>query len=104
MFVIYVAWRCQVPTFFFLLFRRPPGSTLFPYTTLFRSPPHRSSASMPLESIVSGIAVIRVFCRSPETTCLAIGSEGSERRRKAGPRLLDGPKLIGKQEIGRAHV
>src|SRR5437899_7140450 len=25
-------------SFFFLLFRRPPRSTLFPYTTLFRSP------------------------------------------------------------------
>src|SRR5215203_6651949 len=28
--------------FFFLMIRRPPRSTLFPYTTLFRSPSHRS--------------------------------------------------------------
>src|SRR4249919_4137406 len=28
--------------FFFLMIRRPPRSTLFPYTTLFRSPCHRS--------------------------------------------------------------
>src|ERR1039458_8951223 len=27
--------------FFFLMIRRPPRSTLFPYTTLFRSPPDR---------------------------------------------------------------
>src|SRR6476661_10011629 len=27
--------------FFFLMIRRPPRSTLFPYTTLFRSPPAR---------------------------------------------------------------
>src|SRR5262245_65348867 len=27
--------------FFFLMIRRPPRSTLFPYTTLFRSRPHR---------------------------------------------------------------
>src|SRR5258708_23202094 len=27
----------QTPTFFFLMIRRPPRSTLFPYTTLFRS-------------------------------------------------------------------
>src|SRR2546427_9789502 len=27
------------PLFFFLMIRRPPRSTLFPYTTLFRSPP-----------------------------------------------------------------
>src|SRR5574341_1920037 len=26
-----------VPVFFFLMIRRPPRSTLFPYTTLFRS-------------------------------------------------------------------
>src|SRR5256885_8266310 len=29
--------------FFFLMIRRPPRSTLFPYTTLFRSHPHRHS-------------------------------------------------------------
>src|SRR2546428_8401772 len=28
--------RC-IPFFFFLMIRRPPRSTLFPYTTLFRS-------------------------------------------------------------------
>src|SRR3712207_9403867 len=28
-----------VLSFFFLMIRRPPRSTLFPYTTLFRSPP-----------------------------------------------------------------
>src|SRR5690348_18262404 len=32
-------------SFFFLLIRRPPRSTLFPYTTLFRSLPSRSSQS-----------------------------------------------------------
>src|SRR5437773_6176363 len=29
--------HAAVPLFFFLLVRRPPTSTLFPYTTLFRS-------------------------------------------------------------------
>src|SRR2546430_7259632 len=29
----------QPPYFFFLMIRRPPRSTLFPYTTLFRSDP-----------------------------------------------------------------
>src|SRR5256885_15925538 len=29
--------------FFFLMIRRPPRSTLFPYTTLFRSPPIHSA-------------------------------------------------------------
>src|SRR5574340_285524 len=31
-------------SFFFLMIRRPPRSTLFPYTTLFRSTPARSNA------------------------------------------------------------
>src|SRR3989442_7183159 len=33
-------YRCHISfllTFFFLMIRRPPRSTLFPYTTLFRS-------------------------------------------------------------------
>src|SRR5258708_10966851 len=29
---------CNIFSFFFLMIRRPPRSTLFPYTTLFRSP------------------------------------------------------------------
>src|SRR3712207_8264323 len=29
--------RCTPSAFFFLMIRRPPRSTLFPYTTLFRS-------------------------------------------------------------------
>src|SRR2546422_3684843 len=33
--------------FFFLMIRRPPRSTLFPYTTLFRSPPARPRADRP---------------------------------------------------------
>src|SRR3712207_7215315 len=33
--------------FFFLMIRRPPRSTLFPYTTLFRSPPGGGPARAP---------------------------------------------------------
>src|SRR6267143_1406986 len=36
------------PTFFFLMIRRPPRSTLFPYTTLFRS---RAVALGPLAAV-----------------------------------------------------
>src|SRR6266699_4501170 len=37
-----------VPLFiFFLMIRRPPRSTLFPYTTLFRSPRGRPCTSRP---------------------------------------------------------
>src|SRR5471032_3445118 len=33
--------------FFFLMIRRPPRSTLFPYTTLFRSPPSGPCGTSP---------------------------------------------------------
>src|SRR4028118_2437837 len=33
------AWSGVAPFFVFLMIRRPPRSTLFPYTTLFRSHP-----------------------------------------------------------------
>src|SRR5476649_2967267 len=38
---------CSILFFFFLMIRRPPRSTLFPYTTLFRSthPPSRCPAA-----------------------------------------------------------
>src|SRR6266478_7965687 len=35
---------CDFLVFFFLMIRRPPRSTLFPYTTLFRSSRRRSLA------------------------------------------------------------
>src|SRR2546428_10266910 len=49
--------------FFFLMIRRPPRSTLFPYTTLFRSrgrSPRRASRSCPRSSCTT--------CRSEEHT------------------------------------
>src|SRR5215212_10413131 len=36
---------CLFFCFFFLMIRRPPRSTLFPYTTLFRSRPRPSRAA-----------------------------------------------------------
>src|SRR2546430_11972513 len=38
MFCFHSARPAPVFVFFFLMIRRPPRSTLFPYTTLFRSP------------------------------------------------------------------
>src|SRR2546427_3184289 len=39
------------------MIRRPPRSTLFPYTTLFRSPCHRGSVDMHLT-----MSYLRVHC------------------------------------------
>src|SRR3989440_5445882 len=41
---------CVIVTFFFLMIRRPPRSTLFPYTTLFRSD-RRALRAQPLEHL-----------------------------------------------------
>src|SRR2546430_14498727 len=69
--------------FFFLMIRRPPRSTLFPYTTLFRSPKERrhSRVGQPRGElikaelkfvrkfyIVSLCSVNRGNCRSEEHT------------------------------------
>src|SRR5258708_29869445 len=35
--MLYLSQFCCIFLFFFLMIRRPPRSTLFPYTTLFRS-------------------------------------------------------------------
>src|SRR2546430_13198335 len=41
----YSSFTSSLFFFFFLMIRRPPRSTLFPYTTLFRSRPLRSGNS-----------------------------------------------------------
>src|ERR1039457_3448084 len=37
---MFLCFACRLLLFFFLMIRRPPRSTLFPYTTLFRSTKH----------------------------------------------------------------
>src|SRR5947207_14257164 len=37
--LLYLVYLHYLSSFFFLMIRRPPRSTLFPYTTLFRSAP-----------------------------------------------------------------
>src|SRR2546430_3827112 len=46
-FFIYFFFYPRFFFFFFLMIRRPPRSTLFPYTTLFRSNEHTSLNSKP---------------------------------------------------------
>src|SRR6266540_6705684 len=52
--------RVHVVFFFFLMIRRPPRSTLFPYTTLFRS---RLVRPMPPRPGDSGRSALRRFGR-----------------------------------------
>ena len=48
--------------FFFLMIRRPPRSTLFPYTTLFRSIPHPKA---PLGAEITHSRVGTFFLETP---------------------------------------
>src|SRR6266581_8262460 len=52
-----------LPVFFFLMIRRPPRSTLFPYTTLFRSAPTAAGARG-----ARGRSPSSGWCRSEEHT------------------------------------
>src|SRR2546430_13043868 len=57
--------------FFFLMIRRPPRSTLFPYTTLFRSP---RGCSLPWRNVSSR----RLLCRGSRTRACCRRSLRSE--------------------------
>src|SRR5688572_31617997 len=48
---MYMLRDCFFLIFFFLMIRRPPRSTLFPYTTLFRSPHPKGLPSVPDRSL-----------------------------------------------------
>src|SRR3712207_7374644 len=73
-------------TFFFLMIRRPPRSTLFPYTTLFRSGELRLDARVGrLELGEIALEVAAVLAGAGQRGCLVVAHGG----------VL---------EIGRAHV
>src|SRR3712207_3067181 len=91
---------CVMSQLFFLMIRRPPRSTLFPYTTLFRSNPGTSPIlSMPL---VIGLAVRRygwsvreALLASTLNAAWVLGISGRTGSLEVGKRadllVLDGP-------------
>src|SRR2546430_9231073 len=54
--------------FFFLMIRRPPRSTLFPYTTLFRSPDRCTDAREEVVELLRAPARQQLLHRSEEHT------------------------------------
>src|SRR5215211_8767937 len=48
----------SLSSFFFLMIRRPPRSTLFPYTTLFRSRRHRPNRGLVWSTLAALVLVI----------------------------------------------
>src|SRR5688572_32440017 len=65
-----LAYLCDLCFFFFLMIRRPPRSTLFPYTTLFRSVRHGDGRALEVLVDVAALgadvrAELRVGDRAP---------------------------------------
>src|SRR2546428_10615234 len=56
--------------FFFLMIRRPPRSTLFPYTTLFRSQILKQNAKREMRLRLGKVTVADVLAAQPVTTNL----------------------------------
>src|SRR5216683_4756576 len=81
---------------FFLMIRRPPRSTLFPYTTLFRSAPPGSPARAACTTVPSPANSAR--CRSEEHT-----SELQSRSDVVCRLLLEKKNLLGRL-VARADV
>src|SRR5256885_16983495 len=70
---------CHWHFFFFLMIRRPPRSTLFPYTTLFRSPGFvMHTAGWPMDSKTYGGAFLYHLDDSKVTLGFITGLDRSE--------------------------
>src|SRR3712207_7104320 len=99
--------------FFFLMIRRPPRSTLFPYTTLFRSSSTgRAGITVGLRHGGNQQAAVLAFTRRPHLSCPFHCSRAALPRftadEIAAQSLAGGKKgkgtLIMRGKIGRAHV
>src|SRR5215204_5827660 len=88
--------------FFFLMIRRPPRSTLFPYTTLFRSPPcaHAETKTPRFQPQ----AAFRLHQLAPQSTAAAFErGAGADRRGPQGAQARShrGHRRLGEYFTGR---
>src|SRR3989449_11551498 len=88
--------RVSFALFFFLMIRRPPRSTLFPYTTLFRSPALARAIREELER----------YLTAEYATLAEIAAEARRELRAAG-RVADAEtwrRALQVPEVRRGHV
>src|SRR2546428_10896895 len=69
--------------FFFLMIRRPPRSTLFPYTTLFRSARNRMSAPSPGAGFAAQLMFAVTVTVPPGGICVPWTGEYEKEDRKS---------------------
>src|SRR2546426_3284791 len=77
-------------SFFFLMIRRPPRSTLFPYTTLFRSLP-RGGHQRTEDPTGRPAQAHRGRARAHRTASRAVGAGGPDRRSEEHTSELQSP-------------
>src|SRR2546422_11296725 len=85
--------------FFFLMIRRPPRSTLFPYTTLFRSRAGKLSHDRPARGPRQRVSEGRRLLQLASRQRVGLIHRGRDRPAQAAA-LADSLS----REIGRAHV
>ena len=90
--VLFVVVLCVVVFFFFLMIRRPPRSTLFPYTTLFRSKFFDALSQLIWLILCCEILLYSYFTKNE--ICLCHGDQTDCQKSEASLPV----------EIGRAHV
>src|SRR5690348_18455239 len=87
-------------TFFFLMIRRPPRSTLFPYTTLFRStfqPAHAADTKSQLIQIQTQLQLL-------QDNMAKMQQSFDERMGVMREMITQQTDNVNKMKIGRAHV
>src|SRR3712207_7323347 len=95
----------DVRSFFFLMIRRPPRSTLFPYTTLFRS---SSARRISRNAASRSASVIFAFPRSRSVTACRRAERDSNRSEEHTSELQSRQylvcRLLLEKKIGRVLV
>src|SRR6266850_5751999 len=83
--------------FFFLMIRRPPRSTLFPYTTLFQS---GLRSSIPREGRSRSLSVLLRQLDGARQTTVVLSAPGSAHESRCGRRRISHGRGIRRAETG----
>src|SRR2546425_7238780 len=104
----------NVLSFFFLMIRRPPRSTLFPYTTLFRSLQANRTADAAIRRALAGVRRgVQAFLSGRTATFAGMSAVSAQvpqfrerllRGSERGNVLDQAEEYRQLLEIGRAHV
>src|SRR5256885_9197887 len=89
--------------FFFLMIRRPPRSTLFPYTTLFRSN-EEEMRQLGDDPLAAAAGALGQGCRTPVVTLGARGADRKSTRLNSSHLVISYAVFCLKKKKNRRHV